>query len=152
MIKFREIGTYKTCQNIGYLTTPAVLKNGMGVSYDLATKVVALPTATTAKGEVAIVMNRIDKPEIETPNDYTIAIGENPRIFPLKPLAGRVLDMDMDTVTTAYATVVVGDALTLGTDGKWVVNAVLTDYKSYLKVIEKTAFGGAGLAVLVVIV
>lgn len=152
MIKFKEIGTYKVAQNIGYLTTPVVLKNGYGVVYNLATKVVALPDATTAKLDVAIVMNTIDKPEILKPNDFTIAIGENPRIFPLKALNGKTLQMDMDAVTTAYASITVGNTLTLGTDGKWVVNATLTGYASYLQVVEKTTFGGAGIDAVVVVI
>lgn len=151
MIKFKEIGTYKVAQNIGYLTTSVALKNGMGVTYDLAAKVVALPTVTTAKGDVAIVMNTIDKPETKSPNEYTIEIGENPRIFPLKSLAGRTLEMDTATVTTAYDSISVGNTLTLGTDGKWVVNSTLTDYATYLKVVEKTTFGGSGLDVVVVV-
>lgn len=151
MIKFKEIGSYKTAHNIGYLTTPVILKNGYGVTYDLSTKVVALPTATTAKGDVAIVMNTIDKPEVLAPNDFEITIGENPRIFPLKALNGKTLQMDMDAVTTAYASITVDNTLTLGTDGKWVVNATLTDYATYLKVVEKTTFGGAGLDVVVVV-
>lgn len=151
MIKFKEIGTYKVAQNIGYLTTPVVLKNGMGVTYDLAKKIVALPTVTTAKGDVAIVMNTIDKPEIKAPNEFKIEIGENPRIFPLKALNGHTLQMDTDAVTTEYASIAEGNTLTLGTDGKWVVNATLTDYATYLKVVEKTNFGGAGLDVVVVV-
>ena len=151
MIKFKEIGTYKVAQNIGYLTTPVALKNGMGVTYDLATKAVALPTADTAKGDVAIVMNTIDKPETKSPNEYTIEIGENPRIFPLKALAGRTLQMDTATVTTAYASIAVDNTLTLGIDGKWIVNSTLTGYATYLKVVEKTTFGGAGLDVVVVV-
>lgn len=152
MIKFKELGAYKTAQNIGYLTTPVVLKNGMGVTYDLATKVVALPTTTTTKGDVAIVMNTIDKPEIKTPNDFTIAIGENPRIFPLKSLNGKVLQMDTDAVTTDYATIAVGDKLTFGVDGKLVKTADVTGYASYLQVVEKTNFGGNGLDAVVVLI
>jgi len=151
MVKFKEIGTYKTAQNIGYLKTPVVLKNGYGVTYNLATKVVALPDATTAKGDVALVMNRIDKPETLAPNDYKIEIGEYPRIFPLKNLNGRALQMDTDAVTTAYADIAVGDKLTLGTDGKWVETADVTGYATYLQVIEKTTFGGNGLDAVVVV-
>lgn len=150
MIKFRQIGAYKTAQNIGYLTTPVALKNGMGVVFDLVNKTVALPDATTAKGNVALVFNTIDKPEIKTPNDYTIEIGENPRIFPLKSLAGRIIDMDSSQITTAYASLAVNDKLTLGTDGKWVKTADVTGYATYLQIVEKTTFGGAGIGAVVV--
>ena len=73
MIKFANIGDFKVAQNFGYLKTPVVLENGMAVTYDLKTKAVALPTAITAKqAGLAVVMNRIDKPETLTPNDYRI--------------------------------------------------------------------------------
>lgn len=151
MVKFKEIGTYKTAKNIGYLTTPVVLKNGYGVSYDLAAKVVTLPTATTAKGDVAIVMNTIDKPEIKAPNDFEIEIGEYPRIFPLKNLNGRTLQFDTDAVTTAYASLAKNDKLTLGTDGKWVKTADVTGYATYLQIVELTTFSGAGFDAVVVV-
>lgn len=151
MIKFREIGAYKTTSNVGFCTTPAILTNGMGVTINEATGVVALPTATTAKGDVYIVMNRIDAPETLAPDDYKIAIGECPRVFRLKSLDGRILDMNDLAVTTAYASISAGDTLTLATTGKWVVNATLTGYETYLKVMEKTDFGGNGLAVKVMV-
>jgi hypothetical protein len=151
MVKFKEIGAYKTAKNIGYLSTPVVLKNGYGVTYNLVTKVVALPDVTTTKGDVALVMNKIDKPETLAPNDYTIEIGEYPRIFPLKALNGIVIQMDDAELTTAYADVAVGDKLTFGTDGKLVKTADVTGYATYLQVVEKTTFGGNGLDVVVVV-
>lgn len=151
MLKFREIGTYKTAQNNGYTTCASKLKNGYGVVVNEATKISTLPTADTAKGDIWIVMNKIDKPEIHEPNDYTIEVGENPRLFRVKSLDGRIIDMDTDAVTTAYASIAVGDTLTFGVDGKLVKNATLTDYSTYFEVIEKTQFGGEGIAVKVVV-
>lgn len=155
MIKFRNIGVYKNAVNVPYCVVPSTitggLKNGMGVTADLANKTVALPTADTAKGDVYVVINLIDKPETSSPNDYKIVAGENPRLFLLKSLDTRILDMDMDAVTTAYTTIKVGDTLTLGVDGKWVVNATITGYATYLKVIEKTTYGGQGIAVQVIV-
>ena len=141
MIKFANIGDFKVAQNFGYLKTPVVLENGMAVTYDLKTKAVALPTATTAKqAGLAVVMNRIDKPETLTPNDYRIEVGEFPRIFTLASLA---------VVTTAYNTLAVGDKLVVGTDGKWAKSADVSDYAEYLEIVEKTSFGGNGLRVVV---
>lgn len=150
MIKFANIGDFKVAQNFGYLKTPVVLENGMAVTYDLKTKAVALPTATTAKQVgLAVVMNRIDKPETLTPNDYRIEIGEFPRIFTLASLAGHLFDMDDTVVTTAYNTLAVGDKLVVGTDGKWAKSVNVSGYAEYLEVVEKTSFGGNGLRVVV---
>lgn len=150
MIKFANIGDFKVAQNFGYLKTPVVLENGMAVTYDLKTKAVDLPTATTAKqAGLAVVMNRIDKPETLTPNDYRIEVGEFPRIFTLASLAGHLFDMDDTVVTTAYNTLAVGDKLVVGTDGKWAKSADVSDYAEYLEVVEKTNFGGNGLRVVV---
>lgn len=150
MIKFANIGDFKVAQNFGYLKTPVVLENGMAVTYDLKTKAVALPTTTTAKqAGLAVVMNRIDKPETLTPNDYRIEVGEFPRIFTLASLAGHLFDMDDAVVTTAYNTLAVGDKLVVGTDGKWAKSADVSDYAEYLEIVEKTSFGGNGLRVVV---
>lgn len=150
MIKFANIGDFKVAQNFGYLKTPVVLENGMAVTYNLKTKAVALPTVTTAKqAGLAVVMNRIDKPETLTPNDYRIEVGEFPRIFTLASLAGHLFDMDDAVVTTAYNTLAVGDKLVVGTDGKWAKSANVSDYAEYLEIVEKTSFGGNGLRVVV---
>lgn len=150
MIKFANIGDFKVAQNFGYLKTPVVLENGMAVTYDLKTKAVALPTATTAKqAGLAVVMNRIDKPETLTPNDYRIEVGEFPRIFTLASLAGHLFDMDDAVVTTVYNTLAVGDKLVVGTDGKWTKSTDVSDYAEYLEIVEKTSFGGNGLRVVV---
>lgn len=153
MLKFREIGTYKNDVNIGYLTADVVLKNGNVVTYDLAKKKAALPKTGKESG-LAIVINTIDKPEISEPNAFTIEIGENPRIFTLESLKDRVIDMDMDQVTGTYADIKEGDFLVADTTGKLkVVKAAsgVTDYKEYLKVIEKTTYNAEGLAAVVVI-
>ena len=153
MLKFREIGTYKNAVNIGYLTADVVLKNGNVVTYDLAKKKAALPKTGKESG-LAIVINTIDKPEISEPNAFTIEIGENPRIFTLESLKDRVIDMDMDQVTGTYADIEEGDFLVADTTGKLkVVKAAsgVTDYKEYLKVIEKTTYNAEGLAAVVVI-
>lgn len=153
MLKFREIGTCKNAVNIGYLTADVVLKNGNVVTYDLAKKKAALPKTGKESG-LAIVINTIDKPEISEPNAFTIEIGENPRIFTLESLKDRVIDMDMDQVTGTYADIKEGDFLVADTTGKLkVVKAAsgVTDYKEYLKVIEKTTYNAEGLAAVVVI-
>lgn len=149
MLKFREIGTYKNAVNIGYMTADVVLHNGNVVTFDRATKKVALPTTGKEVG-LAIVMNTIDKPEILEPNAYTIEVGENPRIFVLSSLKGRIIDMDMDQVAGTYASIEAGDILVANATGKLEVAEEATGYTEYFKVLEKTGFNGEGLAVEVI--
>lgn len=153
MLKFREIGTYKNAVNVGYCTADVELHNGNVVTFDRATKKAAVPTDGKETG-LAIVMNTIDKPETLAPNDYVIEIGENPRLFVLTSLKGRIIDMDMDQVDGTYADIAVGDFLVAEASGK--LKAVkkatgVADYKEYFVVGEKTSFNGEGLAVEVVI-
>ena len=153
MLKFREIGTYKNAVNVGYCTADVELHNGNVVTFDRATKKAAVPTDGKEAG-LAIVMNTIDKPETLTPNDYVIEIGENPRLFVLTSLKGRIIDMDMDQVDGTYADIAVGDFLIAEASGKLKAVKKVTgvaDYKEYFVVIEKTSFNGEGLAVEVVI-
>ncbi len=153
MLKFSDIGTYKNAVNFGYLTADVVLKNGNVVTYDLAKKTVELPKTGKETG-LAIVMNTIDKPEILEPNDFTIEIGENPRIFTLDSIKNRIIDMDMDQVTGTYADIEEGDFLVADTDGKLKVvpkATGVTDYKEYFVITEKTKYNAEGLAAQVVI-
>lgn len=153
MLKFSDIGTYKNAVNFGYLTADVVLKNGNVVTYDLAKKTVALPKTGKETG-LAIVMNTIDKPEILEPNDFTIEIGENPRVFTLDSIKNRIIDMDMDQVTGTYADIEEGDFLVADTDGKLKVvpkATGVTDYKEYFVITEKTKYNAEGLAAQVVI-
>ena len=154
MIKFHEIGMYKNAVNIPYCkvsdTIKDGVKNGYAVTYSETTKTVSLPTATTAKGsDLTIVMNVLDKPELKSPDDYVVDAGEYARLFRLDSLANRMLDMNDLALTTAYASVSVGDKLVAGTDGKWSKSASADGYSAYLEVIEKTSFCGNGLLVKV---
>lgn len=154
MIKFHEIGMYKNAVNIPYCkvsdTIKDGVKNGYAVTYSETTKTVSLPTATTAKGsDLTIVMNVLDKPELKSPDDYVVDAGEYARLFRLDSLANRMLDMNDLALTTAYASVSVGDKLVAGTDGKWSKSASVDGYSAYLEVIEKTSFCGNGLLVKV---
>lgn len=149
MLKFREIGTYKNAVNVGYCTADVVLHNGNVVTFDRATKKAALPTNGKESG-LAIVMNIIDKPEVDTPNDYKIEVGEFPRLFVLSSLKGRIIDMDMDQVEGDYSDIAVGNTLVANATGTLEVASAVTDYKEYFKVVEKTGFNGEGLAVEVI--
>lgn len=151
MIKFRNIGGYKNAQNIPYIPTTVELHNGMVVTVDMTKKTLALPSADTAKGEVYLVMNRYDKPEVNSPNEYVIEVGEFPRLFMVSSLNGVVLDCDTDQITGAYSSINVGDKLTAGTDGRLVVNSNTDGFLTYFLVIEKNTFGGEGLGLQVVV-
>lgn len=151
MIKFRNIGGYKNAQNIPYIPTTVELHNGMIVTVDMTKKTLVLPSADTAKGEVYLVMNRYDKPEVASPNAYVIEVGEYPRLFMVSSLNGVVLDCDTDQITGAYSSINVGSKLTAGTDGKLAVNASTDDFLTYFLVIEKNTFGGEGLGLQVVV-
>lgn len=151
MIKFRNIGGYKNAQNIAHIPTTVELHNGMVVTVDMTQNTLALPSASTAKGEVYLVMNRYDKPEVNSPNEYVIEVGERPRLFMVTSLSGVVLDCDTDQITSSYSSINVGDKLTAGTDGKLVVNANTDDFLTYFLVIEKNTFGGEGLGIQVVV-
>jgi hypothetical protein len=150
MLQFHELGNFKGAINVPYCTCAAKLYNGSLVSANLQTKVAALPTSTTAKGKLYIVMNRQDKPETLNTDDYVVEIGEYPRLFDVMSLRNRLLDMNTHQVATAYASINVGDKLTADTAGKLAVNATVTEYDTYFEVLAKTTYGGDGLLVKIV--
>ncbi len=110
----------------------------------------AVPNATAADvqtGEVYIMKNIIDKPEILNTDDYKVSAGEYIRCYRLKDFAGEKFDMSADLVSDAYADVAVGSKLvgrstadTTNTMG-WKVVADVSGYSTYLEVVDKTPFG-----------
>lgn len=149
MFKFKNIGTFDVAHNIPYCKTPVVLKNGYGVTYDEATKTVALPTSATAKGKLAIVYNLIDKPEIKNPDDYTVEINEYPRLIALDSIDGHIVVMNATAIKTDVSTLVVGDKLIVDTDGLWAKGAV-DGYTQYLEVTALVSYNGKGIEAKVV--
>lgn len=82
MVKFKNIGDFKTVRNVGNVKAPAELKNGYLVTYDRAAGTIALPTATTAKQALWLVINEREPVEfVGSTDDYKIAIGEFARIL-----------------------------------------------------------------------
>lgn len=150
MIKFANIGDYKVAQNFGYLTTDVELKNGNIVTYDLATKEVALPTTSTAKtAGLAIVFNAIVESEVDNADDFVVKAGGYPRIFTLASLAGHLIDINDLTVATAYGSLSVGDKLVANAVGKLEKATDVSGYAEYFEIVEKTSFGGNGLRLVV---
>lgn len=150
MIKFRELGAYKNAKNIGYCVASVEMHNGQVAEFDLAEKTAKFPTDAKAAG-LAIVMNSIEKPEILSPNEYVIEVGEYPRLFILESLKNEILDMDMDQVDGEYSAIEVGKFLVPTTAGKWEVKDAITGYDAGLEVVELTSFNGEGIGAKVVI-
>ena len=107
-----------------------------------------VPDLATAKlGDVYVMLNIIDKPEIINTDSYKVVANEYIRAFRLKDMVGLQLDMSADLLTDAFADVAVG-ALIIGRSVadttnpmKWTKTADVSAYEIYLKVIKKTTFG-----------
>lgn len=150
MFKFKNIGTFDVAHNVPYCVTPVALKNGFVVTYNEATKTVALPTSNTAKGKLAVVYNIIDKPEIKNPDDYTIEIGEYPRLITLDSIDGHVVVVNTAAFADTYTTPTVGDKLVAGTDGRWVKTSDVSGYAQYLEVTALVTYNGKAVEAKVV--
>ena len=150
MFKFKNIGTFDIAHNVPYCVTPVTLKNGFAVTYNEATKTVALPTSSTAKGKLAVVYNIIDKPEIKNPDDYTIEIGEYPRLITLDSIDGHVVVVNTAAFADTYTTPTVGDKLVAGTDGKWTKASDVSGYAQYLEVTALVTYNGKAVEAKVI--
>ena len=150
MFKFKNIGTFDVAHNVPYCATPVTLKNGFAVTYNEATKTVALPTSSTAKGKLAVVYNIIDKPEIKNPDDYTIEIGEYPRLITLDSIDGHIVVVNTSAFADTYTTPTVGDKLVAGADGKWVKTSDVSGYAQYLEVTALVTYNGKAVEAKVV--
>jgi len=121
--------------------------NGYQFNVVSDTQVIVPDLATAKLGDIYVMLNIIDKPEITNTSDYKVVSGEYIRAFRLKDFVGQQFDMSADLATTAFADVAVGNYL-VGrsvadtTDTmKWVEVADPSTYEIYLKVIKKTTFG-----------
>lgn len=150
MIKFKTIGAWVNAHNIPECVVPegVSLKNGMGVTVDFTKKTVALPAGEAVKKDVYLVMNIIDKPEIHSPNEYTIEAGEHVRLIDLASVVNHEIVFDMNAVTGTYADIAVGDKLVFGTDGN-MVEGTPTDYRFYFEVTEKNSFNDEGMTAVI---
>ena len=110
----------------------------------------AVPFATDVEaetGDIYVMNNIIDKPEILNTDAYKVGAGEYIRGFRLKDFAGQKLDMSADLIVDAFAGVVAGDKLvprvTADTTSipKWKKVADVSAYQTYLQVVKKTTFG-----------
>ena len=121
--------------------------NGYQFNVVSDTQVIVPDLATAKLGDIYVMWNIIDKPEIINTEDYYVESGEYIRAFRLKDFVGQQLDMSSDLITDTYADVAVGNYLiprsvvdTTNTM-KWTKTADPSTYAIYLKVIRKTTFG-----------
>lgn len=147
MFKPVTIGYYKQVRNNPRCVAKADLLAGMAVTIDEAEREAKLPTTDTAKGDLWIVSNIIDKPEIRNKDDFKINSGEYVRADLLAD--ARELLIELDSSVIKDTSVEVGDTLVANSNGKWEVKADIAGYKIYLEVIELSTFGGSGVVALV---
>jgi len=121
--------------------------NGYQFNVVSDTQVIVPDLATAKLGDIYVMFNIIDKPEIINTDDYKVIAGEYIRAFRLKDYVGQQLDMSADLLTDTFANVAVGDTIiprsvadTTNTM-KWTKTADPSTYAIYLKVIKKTTFG-----------
>ena len=121
--------------------------NGYQFNVVSDTQVIVPDLATAKLGDIYVMFNIIDKPEIINTDEYKVVAGEYIRAFRLKDLVGQQFDMSADLITDAFADVAVGNYIigrsvadTTNTQ-KWTKTADPSTYEIYLKVIRKTTFG-----------
>ena len=152
LFKFQNYSAIKNAQDNPRVVATAITKNGYAFGITDASGAEnqgVFADATSAKGDVWVAINVIDKPEIMNTSDYQIEVGEYIRAFNLNKLVGEKVELTKDLVVTAYASVAVGDKLIPcnGTDDATTPmlwrKAIITDtgYNVVLEVTAKTAFG-----------
>jgi|688.fasta_scaffold171153_2 hypothetical protein len=121
--------------------------NGYQFNVTSDTQVIVPDLATAKLGDIYVMLNIIDKPEIINTDSYKVIADEYIRAFRLKDYVGQQFDMSADLATDAFADVAVGALLiprsvadTTNTM-KWTKTADASAYEIYLKVIKKTTFG-----------
>lgn len=110
----------------------------------------AVPNATAddvKAAETYIMLNIIDKPDLDNTSDYYVTAGEYIRAYRTKDLADLSFNMSSELATDTYSTVSVGDTFvgrsTADTTDtmKWKKVASVAGYSVYLEVLKKTTYG-----------
>lgn len=153
MFKFGTIGAFKQVRNNPRCKATQDLVDGQVVIPNDATGLAPTPAnATDAQGDVWVVGNLIDKPEIRNKEDFKVMNGEYVRAFRLADVQHLPVEISHHAVVN-YDALVVGDVLIPAADGsgKWVkrVAEVLADYKVKLEIRELSTFGDKGVYVTV---
>ena len=150
-MKYKTIGGFKNVQNVGYCKAAVDMKVGMGVILDRAAKTAALPAnEDEAKACHRIVTNINDKPEMHNFSEATVVLaGEFVRADDLATVANMEAEFAKGEISGDFSALAKGDKLVFGTDGLIGKTADATGYKVYFEVVEKTAYMGAGVLVIV---
>lgn len=150
-MKYKTIGAFKSVQNVGDCKAYTDLKVGMGVVLDRVNHTAKLPaSADEAKACFRIVTNINDKPEMHNFEEtLTVKKDEYVRADDLTTVANLEAEFASYEITTAYADLAVSDKLVFGTDGKLAKATDVTGYKVYFEIIEKTAYMGKGVLVVI---
>ena len=151
MFKFGTIGAFKQVRNNPRCKVQKETKVGEVVVLDEATlKATAPSNADQAQGELYVVGNIIDQPEVRSKKDFSLAEGDFALSFNLADLKELPVELSADVIADDYASVAKGDTLVASTDGsgKW-VKGDGASFKAYLEVLEKSTFGGKGVYAIV---
>ena len=149
MFKFGTIGAFKQVRNNPRCKAAQDLLDGQVVIPNDATGVALTPAnAGEAQGDVWVVGNLIDKPEIRNKADFKVLNGEHVRAFRLSDVKHLPIEL-CHRVVTGYDAVVKGDVLVPAANGSgnWVKTADASAYEVSLKVIELSTFGDKGVYV-----
>ncbi len=151
-MKGKTIGYYKNVQNVGYCVADADVQVGMGVILDRANKTAKLPEdETKAKACYRIVSNINVNPEMHDFKDtLTIKKGEYVRADDLLSVINMEMEFADYEVTDGVESLNAGDKLVFAeTTGLLKKSDAVTGYTVYFEVIEKTAYMGNGILVVV---
>ena len=168
MVKFKNIGDFKTVRNVGNVKAPAELKNGYLVTYDRDAGAAGFPERVgrsclyevcgvggTGPVELPFDGNRcggVQREPVEfvgSTDDYKIAIGEFARIFDTATMKDVVLEINDTILATAYSEVFKGDTLVANAKGEFEKTSDASGYAVTFTVLNKTSYAGNGLEISV---
>lgn len=153
MFKFGTIGAFKQVRNNPRCkVTKDSLPGEVVIPNDATKKAQAPSTPELAKGDVWVIGNIVDKPEVASKADFKVLNGEYALAFLLSDLKDLPVELDAAVIKGDYATLAKGDKLVATADGtgKWEKGgATVAEYKVALEIVEKSTFGGKGIYAVV---
>ncbi len=102
--------------------------------------------AAAKAGDVWVMMNIIDKPEIRDSGNYSVDAGERIRAVNLNKMSGEIVELSSALVKpgdeiAVKDTLVPTDNSDVGHTMKWKKKVDVSEYSCYLEVTDLTAFG-----------